>query len=93
MKNPTNYDPSLELCYQALASQIGIVISVSDFISAQQKLYSARKKSGDTDLDVLQFRRSPTNPEGEIWIVKSRSRRESPEGTQSTPPPNSKDFP
>lgn len=93
MKNPTNYDPSLELCYQALASQIGIVISVSDFISAQQKLYSARKKSGDTDLDVLQFRRSPTNPEGEIWIVKSHPGAILPKEHKAPPSPNSKDFP
>lgn len=76
MKNPTNHDPSLELCYQALASPIGIVVSVSDFGSAQQRLYSARKRSGDPDLACLQFRRSPTNPESEIWIVKGTAPKE-----------------
>ena len=76
MKNPTNYDPSLELCYQALASPIGIVISVSDFASVQQKLYTARRKSGDPDLACLQFRRSPTAPETEIWIVKGTASKE-----------------
>ena len=77
LKNPTNHDPSLELCYQALASQIGIVVVVSDFGAAQQKLYTARRTSGDPDLACLQFRRSPTSPESEIWIVKGSTPKES----------------
>jgi len=65
------FDPSLELLYSALGSQIGIVVSVSDFIRGQQKLYQAKRASGDPSLDCLQFRRSPVNPETEIWIVKA----------------------
>jgi hypothetical protein len=60
----------LEILYQALASPIGLVIAVGDFVKDQAKLYQARSKSGDPDLEVLQFRRSPHNPEQELWIVK-----------------------
>lgn len=74
MKRSTeSHDQSLELCYLALASPIGIVVSVSAFVPVQQKLYAARKASGDPTLDCLQFRRSPIEPEGEIWIVKGNT--------------------
>lgn len=62
----------LELLYTALASPIGCVVTTNDFARAQQKLYSARAKSGDPSLDILQFRRSPLAPETEIWIVKTK---------------------
>lgn len=64
------HDQSLEYLYTALGSPIGIVLRVSDFGLASQKLYSARRKSGDPDLAFLQFRRSPVEPEQELWIVK-----------------------
>lgn len=63
-------DELLSLLYQALASPRGIVLAVTDFVPCQAKLYKARKDSGDPALAALQFRRSPQNPEGEIWIVK-----------------------
>ncbi len=66
-------DPSLELLYSALATPIGIAITVSDFERARGKLYAARRASGDPALDALQLRRSPVHPEFEIWIVKGTS--------------------
>lgn len=62
-------ESELELLYRALASPIGIVIAVSDFALAQQRLYKARRESGDPDLDKLQLNRSPFNTD-ELWIVK-----------------------
>lgn len=61
----------LEILYLAAASAIGLVVKVSDFQLAQQRLYAARRKSGDPSLDCLQLRRSPFNPESELWIVKA----------------------
>jgi len=66
----TDPDELLMLLYQALASPAGVVLAVTDFQACQQKLYQARKRSGDPDLAGLQFRRSPTSPDSELWIVK-----------------------
>lgn len=60
----------LELLYQAAGTTLGIVISVSDFEKARQKLYQAKVKAADPELNCLQFRRSPFEPETELWIVK-----------------------
>jgi hypothetical protein len=60
----------IEYLYQALASPIGIVLEVSDVGIAQQRLYKARRDSGDPELDRLQLRRSPFLPESELWVVK-----------------------
>ena len=59
----------LEILYAALASPIGVVVATSDFKIAQQRLYKARRDSGDPELSVLQFRSSPHHPD-EIWVVK-----------------------
>lgn len=59
-----------ELLYRAMASPLGLVIAVSDFSLAQQRLYKARRDLSDPDLAKLQFRRSPLKPEAELWIVK-----------------------
>lgn len=65
----------LELLYQALHTSggLGIVVTTDNFPLASQRLYQARKKSGDPELDCLQFRRSPYHPDSEIWIVKGQA--------------------
>lgn len=60
----------VEFLYRAMSSPLGIVISVSDFTLASQRLYAARRKLDDQDLSCLQIRRSPVKPEDELWIVK-----------------------
>lgn len=61
----------LELLYQALSSDRGIVIQAEDcdVEELRQRLYRERKKAQDTTLDVLAFVLSPTDPT-QIWIVK-----------------------
>jgi len=63
---------ALEILYQAMASPYGLVVAVDDFTKDQAKFYAARRESGDPSLDVLQFRRSPFNPQSELWIVKGK---------------------
>jgi hypothetical protein len=82
-----NYD-ALELCYQAVHSSHGIAVEVSSMNTALAHLYKARKESGDQELEVLQFRRSPYRPEQEIWITKGLTKsklleQKSKEKTQS----------
>lgn len=60
------------LLYRALASPYGIEINVvgGTVKAARQKLYEARRGAMDPALSVLQFRASPLNPDGAIWITK-----------------------
>lgn len=67
----------LELLYQALHARFGIVVSSSDVQQTKQRLYAARKKAMDTDLEVLQLRMSPVAAD-EIWILKANRKKEAP---------------
>lgn len=69
-------NPNITLLYQAMASPLGLVLSVSDFTQASQALYKARRDTQDPDLAVLQFRRSPFSPDTEIWLVKGGKKPE-----------------
>jgi hypothetical protein len=60
----------IDVLYQALGSPLGLVIRVSNFALAQQRLYKARRDASDPDLACLQLRRSPLVPDSELWIVK-----------------------
>lgn len=60
---------SLNLLYEALGSQFGVVVQCSDTEKVRQKLYSLRKESGDADLEILSMVQSPTNPQ-QLWILK-----------------------
>lgn len=59
----------LEYLYQALASERGIKLEVSDPERARQRLYAARREAMDTALDVLSVVQSPTDP-SHLWIIK-----------------------
>lgn len=78
--------PELELLYQALEARYGIVVKVSDFQLASQRLYAARRKADDTELNQLQFRRSIGDPEGELWITHAPRAAPTPETEHSGPP-------
>ena len=80
-----NPDHSL-LLYQALGTPLGIAVSCEDFTAAAQALYQCRVALADPDLGRLQFRRSPFNPEGEIWIVKGEAKVPEPEPVPVAPP-------
>ena len=70
--------PELELLYQALGARYGIVVKVSDFHLASQRLYAARRKADDPELNQLQFRRGIADPEGELWITHAPRQEPSP---------------
>lgn len=66
----TKFSDEIELLYRAFASRRGIVVEVlGNRETARQRLYQARRYAGDPDLDILQFRLSPT-AEDQIWIVR-----------------------
>jgi len=67
-------DRLTELLYLAINSPLGIVVACQDAGQTQNRLYAARNRARDTSLARLQVRRSPSNPEGEIWIVKGEEK-------------------
>jgi hypothetical protein len=61
--------PLIELLYAALNSEHGVVVATDDAVRLRSKLYPLRKS--DPDLACLSFTLSPTNPSGELWILKN----------------------
>lgn len=58
----------IELLYKALEEEIGVKVATDDVERLRQKLYRLRKEN--PTFEPLSFVTSPTNPNGEIWIVK-----------------------
>lgn len=61
--------PIIHYLYQALNSQYGIVLSTTDPEKLRARLYVARKQ--DPELACISINISRTNPESEIWLVKT----------------------
>lgn len=61
---------SVELWYRAFGSPLGVIIATGDPERTKMKLYSLRKEANDPDLYLLSILTSPTNPKGELWIVR-----------------------
>lgn len=63
-------DPSM-LMHEALASPLGLAVATNNPQNLRAKLYAARR--ADADLEPLSIHLSPTNPNGELWIVKKET--------------------
>lgn len=61
----------LELLYQALSNDRGLVVQAEDcdIEELRQRLYRERKKAQDPDLEKLAMVPSPTDPT-QLWIVR-----------------------
>lgn len=59
----------LQLWYQALAAEKGVVVETNDREKLKQKLYAARKEAKDPALNALSIRTSPDDP-NQLWIDK-----------------------
>lgn len=58
----------LEILYEAMAQEIGLVVSTSNPVRLRNKLYEERKR--DPIFRNLSFFISPINPTSELWIAK-----------------------
>jgi len=67
---PSDHNQFLAILYRALGSPLGLELPCSDITRARAKLYAARAASKDIDLNILQFRASPSG--ASILIVKGR---------------------
>jgi hypothetical protein len=67
-------EPTLEQWYAALGSAHGIIIDCCGTPPDEvaQKFYALRKTAMDPDLDCLSISPSPTAPERELWIYRSK---------------------
>ena len=63
-----NFPREMELLYQALASDFGIIVQEAEIERLKQRLYAARK--GNTQFNSLSILTSPTAPTTELWIAK-----------------------
>lgn len=76
----------LDILYEALhAGDFGLSVLTSDPERAKQAFYKARREAFDPDLSCLQFRTSPTNPSGAIWIVRGTDGKENRGRVDSDP--------
>jgi len=60
----------LEYWYAALRAEIGVRITTDNVLTLKQALYAARREADDPDLQALSLTACPTNPTGELWIIK-----------------------
>lgn len=60
--------PLIDVLYQALNSEYGVIVRTDNPERLRQKLYAERKK--DSELGCLSINVSPTAPESELWIIK-----------------------
>lgn len=65
----TKHQPGLiDILYEALSKEVGLVVETSNAKALHTKLYSLRAQ--DPAFDVLSVTFSPINPDGEVWIYK-----------------------
>lgn len=62
--------PLLDYLLEAMKYDHGLSLECEDPIALRKKLYVEQRKW--PDLAVLSFFLSPTNPGGELWIVKGK---------------------
>jgi hypothetical protein len=60
---------SINLLYEALGSEFGVVVQTDDAKRCREKLYLLRKEAKDPDLDCISIVQSPTAP-NQLWLVK-----------------------
>jgi len=66
---------------EALSAQIGIQIlineeqkgTVTPSLRVKQILYRFRQEIGDRDLEVLQIRLCPSDPDHRLWLIKGET--------------------
>ena len=68
----------IELWYEALASDYGIVVETNDRRLCRERLYHARRTAGDPDLDQISII-VPSIP-NELWLVRTVHAARPPEG-------------
>jgi hypothetical protein len=57
-----------EFLYDALASELGIVLRSNNPVKLRERLYPLRKS--EPEFADLSFVLSPTNPETDLWIIR-----------------------
>jgi len=59
----------LELLYDALGSEHGLIVRCDNPLGLRVKLYALKSK--DPDFASLSFVLSPTHPKTDLWIIKT----------------------
>lgn len=77
----------LHFWYQAAASDFGIVLVTEDVQRLIQKLYAARRASGDESLKALSLIQSPIDS-SHLWIVRTNASERHRTAAEAHPEPN-----
>lgn len=66
----------LEILYDALRSEIGVVVETEDTEKLRAKLYAIRQSriADDPLLGDLSFVLDPTQPKTRLWVLRSKRR-------------------
>lgn len=62
--------PLADFLFEAMTTEYGIIVSCENASKLRKALY--REQHNLPELAELSFFLSPTNPEGELWIVKGK---------------------
>jgi len=74
---PSPVDPELlSLLYSALRAEIGISVETDNVDRLRNKLYDARAKLQDPDLELLFLAPDPARPSTHLFIAKKRIKLE-----------------
>ena len=60
----------IDYLYEAMTSERGLILASDDPLALRNKLYAERRK--DPLLAQLSFVLSPINPDGELWVVRTK---------------------
>lgn len=70
---PSPIDPELlTLLYSAMRAQVGISVETDNVDRLRTKLYAARAKIGDPELELLMLTPDPARPATHLFIAKTR---------------------
>lgn len=66
-------DPDLlAILYSALRSSIGVMVATDNVERLRNKLYAARSKAEDPDLEILMLAPDPKRPTTHLLVAKKR---------------------
>lgn len=85
VKTIPKFTSEKELLYMAAASEYGIVIATMDLQRDIAALNSAKRLEQEF-LPKMEVRRSPWDPNNELWIVKITAHAPQAEGSEAPPP-------
>ena len=65
----------IQILYNALEKELGLIVETDDPRRLQQKLYAERRKLADSKLNALSISISRENPDSQVWIYRNEAKQ------------------